>query len=336
MADGYSSGGVRVVDGCDRRRFDGVGLLASGGPHKIPSRVVLRLKRSGRLAEVERVSDQSLLISCEACDRMVSREARTCPQCGHPIADKVQSEASTSERQQQPSRGDAADDGYAAYPWALGLGVASIFLGTTFGVIAWLTALLSLYALLIGPRSRKRWMAWVGLFLGIAYAISNAYAYGHLDAALESTTESADSVASADPDSATTSTSAGVEPAVFAAPSQSTQKVTLDGDYRSIDELIAAVEAAGYHCSDWNVDYSAGNVASERASCDTLGLAIFPTERDAMQAAVNLSELTIQHWGRPISVHRVGPTWAMNCSVYLQQCEALEAVGGELFVAQAP
>lgn len=66
------------------------------------------------------------------------------------------------------------------YKVSLGLGIASLFLGGTFGLLAWVTVFISGLALLNESTRHRRWMPWVGLGSGITYSIVNAYLNGHL------------------------------------------------------------------------------------------------------------------------------------------------------------
>lgn len=75
----------------------------------------------------------------------------------------------------------AADGGPTVYKLALGLGIASIFLGGTFGLLAWSAVAASGYALYSVKTPNRRWMAWTGLALGIVFSFMNAYLNGHLD-----------------------------------------------------------------------------------------------------------------------------------------------------------
>lgn len=61
------------------------------------------------------------------------------------------------------------------YKWAFGLGLASVFLGGTFGLLAWATVALSGWALYSTRSKRGRWMAWVGLALGLVFSLMNIY-----------------------------------------------------------------------------------------------------------------------------------------------------------------
>ena len=111
---------------------------------------------------------EELLAPCDACGRPVSREAVSCPNCGHPISPpQVQSVP------RQPSHG--------LYVTCLVLAIASVFLGGTFGLLAWGTALSGVVALVREPPNhRQRWMAWTALGSGIAFSLVNAAMRGYL------------------------------------------------------------------------------------------------------------------------------------------------------------
>lgn len=66
------------------------------------------------------------------------------------------------------------------YKVAFGLGIASVFLGSLFGLLAWATVAVGGYALYSVKTANKRWMAWTGLVLGIVYSLMNAYHNGHI------------------------------------------------------------------------------------------------------------------------------------------------------------
>jgi hypothetical protein len=67
------------------------------------------------------------------------------------------------------------------YKVAFGLGIASLFLGIVFGLLAWATVAVSGWALYSTKVVKGRWMAWTGLGLGLVYSLANAYRNGHLD-----------------------------------------------------------------------------------------------------------------------------------------------------------
>ncbi len=67
------------------------------------------------------------------------------------------------------------------YKVAFGLGIASLFLGIVFGLLAWTTVAVSGWALYSTNVVRGRWMAWTGLALGLVYSLANAYRNGNLD-----------------------------------------------------------------------------------------------------------------------------------------------------------
>jgi len=56
------------------------------------------------------------------------------------------------------------------YLAALGLGIASVFLGGTFGLVAWVTVAVSAWALYSLNVDFRRWMAWTGVALGIVFS----------------------------------------------------------------------------------------------------------------------------------------------------------------------
>ena len=68
------------------------------------------------------------------------------------------------------------------YIVALGLGIVSVLFGGTFGLVAWGTVAVGTWALSsLQSQVRGRWMAWVGLGLGIVFSFMNLYLNGHLD-----------------------------------------------------------------------------------------------------------------------------------------------------------
>ncbi len=86
------------------------------------------------------------------------------------------------------------------YKIAFGLGILSIFLGGTFGLMAWATVAVGAWALYSLKTSPGRWMAWVGLGLGIVFSFMNAYVNGHLDGLLDTTRASSVQTASTLPE----------------------------------------------------------------------------------------------------------------------------------------
>jgi hypothetical protein len=72
-----------------------------------------------------------------------------------------------------------------AYKLALCVGVLSILLGGTFGLLAWATVVVAVWALAATKVSARRWMAWTGLGLGVLFSVVNLYVNGHLDAILK-------------------------------------------------------------------------------------------------------------------------------------------------------
>jgi len=71
--------------------------------------------------------------------------------------------------------------GPTLYWVSLGAGVVSVFLGGTFGLIAWATVVLAVVALSTMKIPVGRWMAWTGLALGIVFSFMNLYLNGQLD-----------------------------------------------------------------------------------------------------------------------------------------------------------
>ena len=68
------------------------------------------------------------------------------------------------------------------YIVALGLGIVSVLFGGTFGLVAWGTVAVGTWALSsLQSQVRGRWMAWVGLGLGIVFSFMNLYLNGYLD-----------------------------------------------------------------------------------------------------------------------------------------------------------
>lgn len=64
---------------------------------------------------------------------------------------------------------------------ALVLGIASVFLGGSFGIVPLSTLGLSIYALTGIPKPREGiWKSWVGLTLGILYTLVYLANYGYL------------------------------------------------------------------------------------------------------------------------------------------------------------
>ncbi len=59
----------------------------------------------------------------------------------------------------------------ALYSAALGLGIASVFLGGTFGLVAWVTVAVSVWALYSLKVDFRRWMAWTGVALGVVFSL---------------------------------------------------------------------------------------------------------------------------------------------------------------------
>lgn len=80
------------------------------------------------------------------------------------------------------SVGDDVGTTLPIYRVAFWLGIASAFLGSTIGLLAWATVAVSAYALYSVKVVKGRWMAWTGLALGIVYSFMNAYLNGHLGA----------------------------------------------------------------------------------------------------------------------------------------------------------
>lgn len=85
--------------------------------------------------------------------------------------DAARTASSAVERQTTPT----------IYKTALGAGIASIFLGGTFGLLAWATAAIGVVALVSERSERRRWMAWTGLALGVLFTFMNLYLNGHLN-----------------------------------------------------------------------------------------------------------------------------------------------------------
>lgn len=71
------------------------------------------------------------------------------------------------------------------YRWSLGLAIATVFLGSTFGLLSWMTILLGAFTLVeYRDVSEGRWMAWSAVIVGPIYALMNAYLNGHFDGLL--------------------------------------------------------------------------------------------------------------------------------------------------------
>jgi len=70
---------------------------------------------------------------------------------------------------------------------ALVLGIASVFLGGTFGLVAWATVAVSAWALYSLKVDFRRWMAWTGVALGVVFSLMNVYLNGHFDSLLGGT-----------------------------------------------------------------------------------------------------------------------------------------------------
>ena len=86
-----------------------------------------------------------------------------------------------------PSANGAGSEHGKARRWdisSLGLGIASIFLGSLFGLLPIVTVGVSIVALNRSPARRKgKWKAWAGLACGVVYFFMYLYSHGYLGAA---------------------------------------------------------------------------------------------------------------------------------------------------------
>lgn len=102
------------------------------------------------------------------------------PLLGEPRSPIVRALAGTK----QAGRSDTNQPTPTIYKVALGAGIVSVFLGGTFGLLAWATAVVGGAALISEKSLRRRWMAWIGLSLGVLFSLVNAHVNGHFDSLL--------------------------------------------------------------------------------------------------------------------------------------------------------
>ena len=103
--------------------------------------------------------------------RMLEESAPTSEQSDTPPPTQSPPQQEAPERQVTPG----------LYWAALGLGIASVFLGGTFGFVAWGTVVFSVGALISLNVDYRRWMAWTGVALGVVFSLMNVYLNGSLD-----------------------------------------------------------------------------------------------------------------------------------------------------------
>ena len=147
-----------------------------------------------------------MLIACEECNHQVSDRAAACPSCGFPLAGleatqgvpQANSPMKPAE-EIRSSRGVPDVQTPRRYKVAMALGVASILIGGTFGLLAWGAVAVGAWALYAAPREpHRRWMAWTGLALGILFSLVNAYLQGHIGSAAANDVASIPEVAATD------------------------------------------------------------------------------------------------------------------------------------------
>lgn len=83
-----------------------------------------------------------------------------------------------SEVDPQPTQDEKT--GGAILGWSLGLGIVSVFVGGDFGFVPISTVIVSLIAVTTKSWHPGRWLAWVGLVLGVAYTLVYLHNYGYL------------------------------------------------------------------------------------------------------------------------------------------------------------
>lgn len=76
---------------------------------------------------------------------------------------------------------DEENGGTAILGWSLGLGIASMFFGTTFGLLPIITVLVSVIAVWKKAGQPRGWMGWVGLVLGATYTLLYLDNYGYFN-----------------------------------------------------------------------------------------------------------------------------------------------------------
>ena len=116
-----------------------------------------RLERLSKLFDDGKLSADEY----ETLKRQVLEESAPTPeQSGPPPTAQSPPQQEAPERQVTPG----------LYWAALVLGIASVFLGGTFGLVAWATVAVSAWALYSLKVDFRRWMAWTGVALGIVFS----------------------------------------------------------------------------------------------------------------------------------------------------------------------
>lgn len=140
---------------------------------------------SARLSDLERLKEMlnDELISREEFLKLKAEVLSETPEPAETAEQGSRVSKSTSDRVTSGgSKGPKHPNlGSSLYRIAFGLGIASIFLGGFFGLLAWATVGISVWALYTLNDPNRRWMAWTGLALGIVFSFFNAYQNGHLD-----------------------------------------------------------------------------------------------------------------------------------------------------------
>lgn len=125
-----------------------------------------KLAETGRISEDEYVQLKSELIASDPSPDAFEEAASA------PIETPPHAEVQETRQPAPPTPG--------IYHGALWMGIASIFLGSTFGLVSWATIGLSIYALTTTTAKHSRWMPWTGLVLGVTYGYINLYLNGYI------------------------------------------------------------------------------------------------------------------------------------------------------------
>lgn len=128
------------------------------------------------------------LITREEFSKLKDELFLEAPESAEPVEDLDFPEPSSDPAKSSDSNGsEQTRSAPTLYKVAFALGIASVFLGGFFGLLAWATVGISVWALYSLKDLDRRWMAWTGLALGIVFSFSNAYLNGHLDSLFEQT-----------------------------------------------------------------------------------------------------------------------------------------------------